>query len=95
MSPFHKQYPFDAFTKQLEDNLFKKYNMFYGTLVETSPLSELFVFQKQVCNRVVTKRKGVIFNYLSREKDTIIQFGLDAGLGELNSPGFGFMNVVR
>jgi len=36
-----------------------------------------------------------IFNYLSGEKRKIIQFGLDAGFGELNSLGFGFINLVK
>ena len=101
---WRKRYPFDAFIKQLEDNLFKKYNMFYGTTVESFPLFEQFVFQKQVCNHVVIKGREVkvfgslwrfIFNYLSGEKRKIIQFALDTGLGELNSLGFGFTNIVK
>ena len=101
---WRKQYPFDAFIKQMEDNLFKKYNMFHGTSVEAFPLFEQFVFQKQVCNHVVMEGREVkvfgslwrfIFNYLSWEKKRIIQLGLDAGFGELNSLGFGFINLVR
>jgi CRISPR-associated endoribonuclease Cas6 len=99
---WRKQYPFDAFIRQLEDNLFKKYNMFYGASQETFPLFEQFIFQKQVCNHVIINGKEVKifgslwrfnFNYLSGEQQRIIQFGLDAGLGELNSLGFGFINL--
>lgn len=101
---WRKQYPFDAFIKQLEDNLFKKYNMFHGASIEPSPLFEQFVFKKQVCNHVVIKGREIkvfgslwrfIFNHISGNKKRIIQFGLDAGLGELNSLGFGFVNVVE
>lgn len=44
---WRKQYPFDAFSKQLEDNLFKKYNKFYGVSVESFPLFEQFIFQNK------------------------------------------------
>jgi len=99
---WRKQYPFDAFIKQLEDNLFKKYNMFYAASLEAFPIFEQFIFQKQVCNHVIINGKEVkVFgslwrfnlNYLSGEQQRIIQFGLDAGLGELNSLGFGFTNM--
>jgi CRISPR-associated endoribonuclease Cas6 len=101
---WRKQYPFDAFIRQLEDNLFKKYNRFYNASVEAFPVFEQFVFQKQVCNHVIIKGREVrvfgsvwrfAFSYLSEEKRRIIEFGLDVGFGELNSLGFGFMNLVK
>jgi len=101
---WRKQYPFDAFIRQLEDNLFKKYNMFHGVSVESFPLFEQFIFQKQVCNHVIIEGKEVkvfgslwrfIFSFLDGEKKRIIQFALDAGFGELNSLGFGFVNMVK
>jgi CRISPR-associated endoribonuclease Cas6 len=36
-----------------------------------------------------------IFNYLSKKQQNILQLGLDAGFGERDSLGFGFVNVVR
>ena len=101
---WRKQYPFDAFVKQLEDNLFKKYNTFYNTRLESFPIFEQFVFQKQVCNHVVFEGKeaklfGSLWrfpiNTLSEEKWRILQFGLDAGFVELNSLGFGFVSIVK
>jgi len=101
---WRKNYPFNAFVKQLEDNLTKKYNEFYGASVEPMPLFEQFIFQKQVCNHVITNGMEVkvfgslwrfIFNYLSEERHKIIGFGLDAGFSELNSLGFGFINLVK
>jgi len=100
---WRKQYPFDAFIKQLEDNLFKKYNMFYRTSIESFPLFEQFSFKKQVCNHVVIRGREIKvfgtlwsfnFNLISGDKRKIIQFGLDAGFGELNSLGFGFMSIM-
>ena len=100
---WRKQYPFEAFIKQLEDNLIKKYNAFHGESIDPSPIFEQFIFQKQVCNHIIIKGKEVkvfgslwkfIFNYLSGKKKKIIQFSLDTGLGELNSLGFGFTNPI-
>jgi CRISPR-associated endoribonuclease Cas6 len=101
---WRKQYPFDAFVRQLEDNLFKKYNMFHNTRLEAFPIFEQFTFQKQVCNHLVIDGREVkIFGSiwrsptsgLSEERWGILQFGLDSGFGELNSAGFGFMNLVK
>ncbi|MGC9345993.1 MAG: CRISPR-associated endoribonuclease Cas6 [Candidatus Bathyarchaeales archaeon] len=100
---WRKQYTFNAFIKQLEDNLFKKYNLFHNTSIEPFPLLEQFIFQKQVCNHIIIRGREVrvfgslwkfIFNNLYKEKRGIIQFGLDTGFGELNSLGFGFMSIM-
>jgi CRISPR-associated endoribonuclease Cas6 len=78
---WRKNYPFNAFVKQLEDNLIKKYNEFYGVSLSEVPLFEQFVFKKQVCNHIIIKGKEVkvfgsnwkfIFNYLSGEQRRII-----------------------
>ena len=74
---WRKQYPFEAFVRQIEDNIFKKYNQFHGTQLEAFPIFEEFTFQKQVCNHLVidgreTKIFGSIwrftFNYLYGDK---------------------------
>ena len=101
---WRKNYSFEAFIKQLEDNLFKKYREFYGNSLEEFPIFEQFVFKKQVCNHVLLGGKEVrvfgsiwefSFSYLDGKKREVLQFGLDAGFGEENSLGFGFMNVAR
>ncbi|MBA7698346.1 hypothetical protein ES703_107023 [subsurface metagenome] len=101
---WRKHYSFEAFIKQLEDNLFKKYNDFYGGSLGEFPLFEQFMFKKQVCNHVVLGGKEVrvlgsiwefAFSYLNGKRRKIIQFGLDCGFGELSSMGFGFMNIAR
>ena len=100
---WRKRYPFEAFIKQLEENLIKKFKAFYGVEVDYSPLFEQFVFRKQVCNHIVVRGREVrvfgslwafIFNNLYKEKRKIIEFGLDTGFGELNSLGFGFINQI-
>jgi CRISPR-associated endoribonuclease Cas6 len=101
---WRKQWPFEPFVKQLEENLFKKYREFYGREIGEFPLFEQFMFKKEICNHVVlrgteVKMFGSIwefsFSYLDGKKREVLQFGLDAGFGEENSLGFGFMNVVR
>jgi CRISPR-associated endoribonuclease Cas6 len=101
---WRKRYSFEAFIKQLEDNLLKKYNEFHGGSLEGFPLFEQFMFKKQVCSHIVIGGKEVrvfgsiwefLFSYLNinKEQRKILQFGLDCGFGELNSMGFGFVNV--
>jgi CRISPR-associated endoribonuclease Cas6 len=96
---------FEAFLRQLEDNLIKKYKHFLGADVEEErylPLFQQFVFRKQVCNHLLIKNREVKvfaslwefhFSHLTREQRELLQFGLDAGFGERNSLGFGFMEV--
>jgi len=101
---WRKEWPFEPFVKQLEENLFKKYREFYGTSLEEFPIFKQFEFKKPVCNHVVLGGKEVkvlgsiwefSFGYLNGKKRELLQFGLDVGFGEENSLGFGFMNVER
>lgn len=71
---------------------------------KTMPLFQQFEFKKSVCNHIIIDGKeqkvfGSIwkftFNYLNLEQQKLIQFGLDAGFGERNSLGFGFMNIIK
>ena len=96
---------FDAFLRQLEDNLVKKYKRFLGEELEEKrylPLFQQFVFKKQVCNHLLIKNREVRvfgslwefhFSHLTREQRELLRFGIDAGFGERNSLGFGFMEV--
>jgi len=97
------KYLFNAFIKQLEDNLFKKYNDFYNTTIKDFPIFEHFIFKKDVCNHIILHKKEVkvfgsnwefIFDYLDKESRKLLQFGLETGFGEFNSLGFGFINKV-
>jgi len=94
---------FDAFVKQLTVNLLKKYNGFYGTQVAVENLFEQFFFRKEVHTRIIIEGKsyGVAaslwrfsWSYMNPVQKMVIEFGLDAGFGERNSFGFGFVNPV-
>jgi len=96
------QYSFEAFVKQLEENLIKKYNEFYKTNFEIERIFEIFKFIKSVVNHVIIDGReqmmvGSIwefqFSYLNPKQKKILEFGIDAGFGERNSLGFGFMRV--
>ncbi|MEM3399748.1 MAG: CRISPR-associated endoribonuclease Cas6 [Candidatus Micrarchaeia archaeon] len=100
------KHSFEAFIKQLEENLIKKYNEFNNTCMERMPIFERFIFKKTVCNHIIINGKEVkvfgsvwqfMFDGASRnpEKRKLLRFALDTGLGELNSLGFGFVNVIR
>lgn len=95
------KYPFEAFLKQVSENLIKKYNDFYGTEIQNYDLFEQFVFKKQVNLRYVVEGRsygaaGSLWEFHWSHMDAvqrkIIEFGLDAGFGERNSFGFGFVN---
>lgn len=94
---------FKAFVKQLEANLFKKYNNFYNTKIEEFPIFEQFKFIKPCSNILTIKGKDYTivgslwefsFSYLNKEQRKILEFGIDCGFGERNSYGFGFVNIV-
>ncbi len=101
---WRKQYPLEAFVKQIEDNLLKKYNQYHNTKLEPFPIFEQFEFQKQVCTHLVIDGKeskifGSLwrfqFNALSEGQMRLLEFGINSGFGELNSMGFGFMNIMK
>jgi len=101
---WRKNYSFEAFIRQLESNLFKKYNEYHKIEIKEFRIFEQFLFKKQVCNHIIINGKEekvfgsiweFIFSYLDNEQIKILQFGLDCGFGEMNSMGFGFMNVKR
>jgi len=102
---WRKDYTPTAFVKQLEENLIKKYKEYYGVEVEaTMQLFEKLRFRKQVAVplKMEARETTVIgtlwdfhFHPLNGLKRDILQFGLDAGIGEMNSLGFGFMNLVE
>ncbi len=98
------EYAFEVFVRQLEENLFKKYNEFHKTNIEEFPVFEQFIFKKTVVNHILEDNREIkvigsvwefAFSHLAKEQKQILEFGIDAGFGERNPLGFGFMNVVR
>ncbi|MFW6117721.1 MAG: CRISPR-associated endoribonuclease Cas6 [Thermoproteota archaeon] len=99
-----KRYPLGVFIRQLEENLFKKYIQFHGSTEESFTVFQELKYRKQVCNHVPihgreVKMIGTLwefqFHNLNKKQRKILKFGIDAGFGELNSLGFGFMNPLR
>ncbi|MGB4623265.1 MAG: CRISPR-associated endoribonuclease Cas6 [Candidatus Methanoculleus thermohydrogenotrophicum] len=95
---------FDAFVKQLSENLIKKYNDYYGTEIATTTLFEQFFFRKPVYTRIIIDGKsyGVaasmwefFWSHMTPIQKQIIGFGLNTGFGERNSFGFGFVNIAN
>lgn len=98
---------FEAFLRQLEDNLIKKYKAFHGSEIEEErflPLFQQFIFKKHVCNHVIIENREIMvfaslwefrFSHLSKEQRALLQLGYDTGFGERNSLGFGFMEMKK
>ncbi len=95
---------FNAFIKQLEENLFKKYNEYNGTAIEKFPLFEAFRFKKATTSQIVEEGRDIPmhgsiwefqFSALTNMQRKILEFGMDCGFGERNTLGFGFVNVMR
>ncbi|MEM4663160.1 MAG: CRISPR-associated endoribonuclease Cas6 [Candidatus Diapherotrites archaeon] len=99
-----KEYPVESFIKQLNDNLFKKYNEFYRKDIEEFYLFEKLNFKKEIWSHININEREIkmvgsiwefMFSSLSKEQKEILEFGLDCGLGERNTLGFGFVNVIK
>ena len=95
---------FNAFIKQVEENLFKKYNEYHGTAIEKSPLFEAFRFRKPTTSQIVEESRNIPvhgsiwefqFSALTSMQKKILEFGMDCGFGERNTLGFGFVNAMR
>ncbi|MBI2139210.1 CRISPR-associated endoribonuclease Cas6 [Candidatus Woesearchaeota archaeon] len=97
-------YDFGAFLKQLTENLEKKYNQYFKKDIEIDGLFEQFKLKKEVCVHRIEEGREVKtigslwefeFSHLEPLQRKMIELGLESGFGELNSSGFGFMNVVK
>ena len=93
------------FTQQLEENLYSKYAEFTGREISSEdelPLIQKLTFKKQISTRINLHDTEQIvigslweFSFDNDQNAELLQFGLDCGLGERNSMGFGFMNVKK
>lgn len=103
---WRSEHPIDIFITQLENNLLKKYARYRRVLTDSitqkAPrLFHIFKFKKQISTKVFMKGFDQVvigtlweFRFNADVNKDIIQFALDAGLGERNSLGFGFMNLL-
>ena len=98
---WRSSHPLYLFIEALELNLKKKYHEFTNSQIDGIRLFKDFKFKKQVSTKLQLDNTKVVFigtlwefvfsEIISRE---IQLFALDCGLGERNSLGFGFMNVI-
>ncbi|MBI5332531.1 MAG: CRISPR-associated endoribonuclease Cas6 [Candidatus Aenigmarchaeota archaeon] len=97
------EHDFNAFIKQLSENIVKKYNTFYEKdacvnifqqfdFRGTYPINVLIENEKQI---FIGSYWKFIFTNLNREQSKILRFGIDCGFGELNTLGFGFVNIEK
>ncbi|MBI4896716.1 MAG: CRISPR-associated endoribonuclease Cas6 [Candidatus Aenigmarchaeota archaeon] len=97
------EHDFNAFLKQLSENIIKKYNEYHKAALEDQPLFQQFMYDGSYpIHPVIDHQEQTfigsywkfVFSGLTKEQQTILQFAVDCGFGELNSMGFGFVNVV-
>jgi CRISPR-associated endoribonuclease Cas6 len=102
--------PFQIFFDQLKVNLIKKYSQYYGKPLSEDALylfsTEKIAFTslKEVSTKIYYKTgpQTVIgttwkftFKNLNKEEKSFLNFSVETGFGEMNSQGFGFMNIFR
>ena len=98
------EYSFEAYVKQLGDNVIKKYNSYHKTDMKEHTIFEQYIYKRATCNPTIIDGKeyeivGSIWEYpfthLTPEQRRLLEFALDTGLGERNAYGYGFLNIVK
>lgn len=98
------EHSFEAYVKQLADNVIKKYNAYYKTEVGEQTIFEQYIYKKPTCNPTIIEGKeydivGSIWEYhythLTPEQKKLVEFAMDTGIGERNAYGYGFLNVMK
>lgn len=98
------QHPIKAFLKQLEENIHKKYKDYYNEEVHTplifeeiQPLKNPAVYVQLDGKK--TQLIGSTWKFHIKKPTTdqkkLLKFGIETGLGELNTLGFGFTNPQK
>lgn len=98
-----KDVPLEPFVKQLEARIYKEYKLFTGkTNVKELPIFYNFRYIKTLDVPFFEKgkkisRPGTIWEFTLNPalNKKMIKFIIDTGLGELNSQGYGFVNIVN
>jgi len=101
---WRSEYPLEAFIRQLEANIFKKYKEYYQKEIEEFPIFQKFLFKKSVSIPLELHHQKVNFigslwefhfDFLDEKTKEILEFAIDCGFGEKNSMGFGFVNLEK
>jgi CRISPR-associated endoribonuclease Cas6 len=96
---WRQSYPLELFLNQLETNLKRKFLNYHGCSTESSLGLSKFVLERQVSRKLEIRGMAqtiiaTYWKFLFDEDNELIKFGLDAGFGERNRLGFGFMNTI-
>ena len=94
---WRKTYPLEVLLKQLEINIKRKYYNYYKHTPKCSLGLSKFIFRKQISQRLRIHDStqiiiGTLWDFWFDEINELTKFALDAGLGERNRLGFGFLN---
>jgi CRISPR-associated endoribonuclease Cas6 len=97
---WRQAYPLELFLDQLETNLKRKFVNYYGCQLESTLSFPKFVFERQVSRKLIIRgmTQTIIATYWKfwfEEDNEIIRFAFDAGFGERNRLGFGFMDTTQ
>jgi CRISPR-associated endoribonuclease Cas6 len=95
----------DFFLERLKENAIKKFSVYYGMEANLrGPIFEHLVFKKEVAIKITKGEKsfviiGSVWKLLEKLdqsdlNDDFYHFVMEAGLGEKNSLGFGFINPL-
>lgn len=101
-----RQDPITFFLRRIKENAVRKFNAFFNEDININHLIfDRLKFHKEVS--LLLKKRNVEFNIigsmwysldlakLNRREAKFYKFIMDAGIGEKNSLGFGFLNPVR
>ena len=95
---WRKDHALEMFLKQAELNLKTKFEKFYGKETKNLLKFTKFIFKKELPIKIQMKDQKTFTVFASfwefwfEEENELIKFGLDAGFGERNRLGFGFLN---
>jgi CRISPR-associated endoribonuclease Cas6 len=94
---WRQNYPLELFLKQIESNLEKKFINYYNKEPEQKLKFSKLIFKKQISKKLgirgmVQTIIATFWEFWLDETNELATFGLDAGFGERNSLGFGFLN---
>jgi len=102
---FVKDKEWDVFFQRLRENAIKKFEIFYGEKIEIDEIFDRVEFKKSVSIPLQKdERKFLIFgstwkllekSYVGKNERRFYKFIMDAGIGEKNSLGFGFVSPKK
>jgi CRISPR-associated endoribonuclease Cas6 len=95
---WRQTYPLELLIRQLETNIVRKYVRYTNRDPNSKISFNKFIFKKQISKKLTMHGSkqtviGTFWDFWFDEQNDLTQFALDAGLGERNRLGFGFLNT--